>query len=57
MGLYRKRMICCGLDIRMSKTKTKFAGKLAEPSDYTGGTRLRVPSDPLGQLWIAQKIH
>ena len=41
----------------MLKTKTKILQVLAEPSGYTGGTQLRVPSGPLGEFWVSQNIH
>jgi hypothetical protein len=46
-----------GLDVEMLKTKTKILQVLAEPSGYTGETQLRVPSGPLGEFWVTQKLH
>ena len=56
-GFLSKRIGFWCLDVEMLKTKTKILQVLAEPSGYTGGTHLRVPSGPLGQFWVSQKIH
>ena len=39
------------------KQKQKFCRLLAAPSEYTGGTQMRVPSGPLGQIWVTQILY
>ena len=43
------RVIWCFTSCEFLENKEFSAGGLAAPSDYTGGTHLRVPPSPLGQ--------
>ena len=49
------KLIWCfkGCEIHKIKKKIYVRG-LEAPSDYTGGTKLKVPPGPLGLIWVTQ---
>ena len=51
MTFYPKKWIIGGVYVHSFEKGTKFPGESAEPSGCTGGTHVRVPRDPWGEIW------